>query len=35
MEPYSMSQRLISLSPDLKRLRDEGYEVEVRAGFLS
>jgi hypothetical protein len=29
-----MSQRLISLSPDLKRLRDEGFEVAVRAGFL-
>jgi hypothetical protein len=29
-----MSQRLISLSPDLKRLRDEGYEVAVRTGFL-
>jgi ThiF family len=29
-----MSQRLISLSADLKRLRDEGHEVEVRSGFL-
>jgi hypothetical protein len=29
-----MSQRLISLSSDLKRLRDEGYEVETRAGYL-
>ncbi len=29
-----MSQQLIDRSPDLKRLRDEGYDVEVRAGFL-
>jgi len=29
-----MSQQLISRSPDLKRLRDEGYEIEVRAGHL-
>jgi len=29
-----MSQLLISLSPDLKRLRDEGYEIEVKAGYL-
>jgi hypothetical protein len=29
-----MSQLLISHSPDLKRLRDEGYEVEVREGYL-
>src|ERR1035437_4593086 len=29
-----MSQRLISLSPDLKKLRDEGYDLEVRSGFL-
>ncbi|MDA8398475.1 MAG: ThiF family adenylyltransferase [Actinomycetota bacterium] len=29
-----MSQQLISLSPDLKRLRDEGYEIQVRAGYL-
>lgn len=29
-----MSHSLISRSPDLKRLRDEGYEVEVRAGYL-
>jgi hypothetical protein len=29
-----MSQRLISRSSDLKRLRDEGYEVEVRSGHL-
>jgi len=25
-----MSQKLISLSPDLKQLRDEGYEIEVK-----
>lgn len=29
-----MSQRLISHSPDLKRLRDEGYSVEVAGGYL-
>jgi hypothetical protein len=29
-----MSQRPISLSPDLKRLRDEGYRIEIRAGHL-
>ena len=29
-----MSQRLISRSSDLKRLRDEGYFVQVRGGFL-
>lgn len=29
-----MSQQLINLSPDLKRLRDEGYELEVRGGYL-
>ncbi|GLC27774.1 ThiF family adenylyltransferase [Roseisolibacter agri] len=29
-----MSQRLISRSPDLRRLRDDGYAIEVRAGFL-
>jgi predicted ThiF/HesA family dinucleotide-utilizing enzyme len=29
-----MSEKLIARSPDLKRLRDEGYEVEVRKGFL-
>jgi hypothetical protein len=29
-----MSQRPISLSPDLKRLRDEGYDLEIRSGFL-
>ena len=29
-----MSHSLINRSPDLKRLRDEGYEIEVREGFL-
>lgn len=29
-----MSQRPISLSPDLKRLRDEGYSIEIVAGHL-
>lgn len=30
-----MSQQLISLSPDLQRLRDEGYDVEVRSNHLT
>jgi molybdopterin/thiamine biosynthesis adenylyltransferase len=29
-----MSQQLINHSPDLKRLRDEGYEVVIYGGFL-
>lgn len=29
-----MQQQLISLSPDLKQLRDEGYELEIRGGYL-
>jgi len=29
-----MSQQLINRSPDLKRLRDEGYEVAIHGGFL-
>lgn len=29
-----MSQQLINHSPDLKRLRDEGYEIEIYGGFL-
>ena len=29
-----MSQQLISLNPDLKRLQDEGYHVEVKNGHL-
>ena len=29
-----MSRTLINLSPDLKQLEDEGYEIEVRGGYL-
>ena len=29
-----MSRQLISRSPDLQRLRDEGYEIEVRSNHL-
>src|SRR5436309_4467412 len=29
-----MSHELISHSPDLKRLQDEGYDLEVRGGHL-
>lgn len=29
-----MSQQLINRSPDLKRLRDEGYDIEIRSGHL-
>jgi len=29
-----MSQLLINRSPDLKQLRDEGYDIEVRSGHL-
>jgi hypothetical protein len=29
-----MSQKPFSLSPDLKRLRDEGYFVQIRGGLL-
>lgn len=29
-----MSAKLISRSPDLQRLQNEGYEVEVRSGYL-
>jgi hypothetical protein len=29
-----MSHQLISHSPDLKQLRDEGYEIEIRNGYL-
>ncbi len=29
-----MSQRLINLNPDLKRLRDEGYDVEEKSAYL-
>lgn len=29
-----MSQQLISRSPDLKRLRDEGYDVSIKHGYV-
>lgn len=29
-----MSHQLINRSPDLKRLRDEGYDIEVKSGYL-
>ena len=29
-----MQQQLISLSPDLKKLRDEGYELEINGGYV-
>lgn len=29
-----MSHQLIAHSPDLKRLQDEGYDIEVRSGYL-
>ncbi|MGE0567688.1 MAG: ThiF family adenylyltransferase [Bacteroidia bacterium] len=29
-----MSQQLINHNPDLKRLRDEGYHIEVKGGYL-
>lgn len=29
-----MSQKLINLNADLKRLRDEGYEIEIRQGYI-
>jgi len=29
----SMSRQLISRSVDLQRLREEGYDLEIRAGF--
>lgn len=29
-----MSLKLINLNPCLKRLQDEGYELEIRDGFL-
>jgi uncharacterized protein DUF6791/ThiF family protein len=29
-----MSPQPINRSPDLKRLRDEGYDIEIRAGYL-
>lgn len=30
-----MSQRLIDHNQDLKRLIDEGYEIEVKGGYLT
>jgi hypothetical protein len=30
-----MSQQLISRNADLKRLRDEGYDIEVKSGYLA
>jgi hypothetical protein len=29
-----MSQKLISLSPDLKKLKDEGYGIQIKGGLL-
>lgn len=29
-----MSNKLVNRNPDLKRLRDEGFEIEVRGGHL-
>jgi hypothetical protein len=29
-----MQHQLINLNPDLKRLRDEGYEIEIKGGYL-
>jgi len=29
-----MSRKPLSLSPDLKRLRDEGYDLDIRNGYL-
>ncbi len=29
-----MSLQLIDHSPDLKRLQDEGYEIEIKGGYL-
>jgi len=29
-----MSQRLIDRSPDLRKLRDEGFDIEIRSSFL-
>ena len=34
MEWSSMSRQLISHSADLKRLREEGYDLEIRNGYL-
>src|SRR5258706_2402784 len=32
--PFSMSLELINRSPDLKRLREEGYFIQIRGGLL-
>lgn len=29
-----MSQQPISLSPDLQRLREDGYDISIEAGYL-
>jgi len=29
-----MSEQLVNHSPDLRRLRDEGYDIEIRANYL-
>jgi hypothetical protein len=29
-----MSQQLINLSPDLKKLQDDGYEIEIKSNYL-
>jgi molybdopterin/thiamine biosynthesis adenylyltransferase len=34
MEWNSMSQRLIGLNPDLEKLRNEGYDLAIRGGYL-
>lgn len=34
MERRSMSSSLVSHSPDLLRLREEGYDLEIRANYL-
>lgn len=34
MAPSSSSRTVISRSPDLKRLQDEGYELEIRSAHL-
>src|SRR5581483_9982992 len=34
MERSSMSLELINHSPDLKKLRDEGYNIQIRGAYL-
>src|SRR6266446_10259778 len=29
-----MSEQLVNHSPDLRRLRDEGYDIEIRSNYL-